>query len=176
MPVREHRHFPLLGRKSFRVRRVQPVHWGSSAWHEACNEYSCTASAIPDSNVPFQEVPMRKIAPAFILTTLVAFSSGSAFALGDANKNKKAPTVTPAASDATAPADKTYTAPTNPSISGAGTASDTGKGGATPTGSPPGATSSTTSSNASMANDTVAVGKSKPYSAKDCQGLAVTDP
>ena len=32
---------------------------------------------------------MRKLAPAFILTTAVAFASGSAFALGDMNKNKR---------------------------------------------------------------------------------------
>jgi hypothetical protein len=34
---------------------------------------------------------MRKLAPAFVLSSLVALASGSAFALGDMNKNKKSP-------------------------------------------------------------------------------------
>lgn len=34
---------------------------------------------------------MRKLGPAFILTTLVALASSPAFALGDKNKNKDAP-------------------------------------------------------------------------------------
>ena len=78
---------------------------------------------------------MRKLAPAFLLSSIVALS-GSAYALGDMNKNKQAPRAT--TSDATAPADKTYTSPTNPSTNSAATASDTGKGGATASGSPRG--------------------------------------
>ena len=34
---------------------------------------------------------MRKLAPAFILTSIVALASGSAFALGDMKKNKNSP-------------------------------------------------------------------------------------
>ena len=34
---------------------------------------------------------MRKLAPAFVMTTIVALASGSAFALGDMHKDKKAP-------------------------------------------------------------------------------------
>lgn len=34
---------------------------------------------------------MRKIAPAFVLSALVALTSGSALALGDRNKEKKSP-------------------------------------------------------------------------------------
>ena len=34
---------------------------------------------------------MRKLAPAFILSSIIALASGSALALGDMNKNKQAP-------------------------------------------------------------------------------------
>lgn len=57
---------------------------------------------------------MRKLAPAFILTSIVALSSGTAFAFGDMNKTKKA-TAADTASTQTAPrASDETTKPTDP--------------------------------------------------------------
>ena len=103
---------------------------------------------------------MRKLAPAFILTTLVAFSSGSAFALGDMNKSKKAPTATTGA-DVTAPAD----ARTN----GASTPADVGRAGVSGNAATPPAVNS----GVPMSKDTVA---SMNRSASNCEGIATTDP
>ena len=59
---------------------------------------------------------MRKLVPAFVLTSIVALASGSALALGDMNKNKpKAQTAPPSSS--------TYNGPANPSGSVSGPAS-----------------------------------------------------
>jgi hypothetical protein len=73
---------------------------------------------------------MRKLAPAFILTSIVALASSSALAFGDMNKNKKSPSAetTPATTPSsgstynTQPAapnapTSSYTAPTTPSTS-----------------------------------------------------------
>ena len=104
---------------------------------------------------------MRKLAPAFILTTIVAFSSGSALALGDMNKSKKAPTATTSA-DVTAPAD----ARTN----GAAVPADVGRAGVSGNAATPPAVTS-----GMPANDAVALDRSRS-SARDCQGIAATDP
>ena len=73
---------------------------------------------------------MRKLAPAFILTSIVALASSSALAFGDMNKNKKSPSTetttatTPSSGSTynTQPAapnapSSSYTAPTTPSTS-----------------------------------------------------------
>ena len=104
---------------------------------------------------------MRKLAPAFVLTTIVALSSGSALALGDMNKNKKAPSTT-AKPDVTAPAD----ARTN----GAATPKDVGPAGVSGNAATPPAVN--TSSN--MPNQTVAVDKSRK--GFNCEGIAASDP
>lgn len=127
---------------------------------------------------------MRKLAPAFILTTIVALSSGSALALGDMNKSKKAPSASTATTtDAVSPAEKTYTSPTNPASNNAAT--DTGMGGATSRSSPNTGTApmsptsnsvSSSGHDATVATDNMAVNRPRKWSAKDCQGLATTDP
>lgn len=58
---------------------------------------------------------MRKLAPAFILTSIVALSSGAAFAFGDMNKTKKTTTADTAVSTQAAPkASDETTKPTDP--------------------------------------------------------------
>ena len=103
---------------------------------------------------------MRKLAPAFVLTTIVALSSGSALALGDMNKNKNAPAATKP--DVTAPAD----ARTN----GAATPKDVGPAGVSGNAATPPAVSSS----GTMSNETVAVDKSRK--GFNCEGIATTDP
>ena len=44
---------------------------------------------------------MRKLAPAFILTSIIALASGSALALGDMKKDKKSPTADTTATQST---------------------------------------------------------------------------
>ena len=114
---------------------------------------------------------MRKLAPAFILSSIVALASGSALALGDMNKNKKAANTDAAVSTSqpvtTSPADKTYTAPTNPSTGGAATASDTGKGGASGVG--PNTTGAEGSSASTAMNSTTPDAKAAMKAA--CKGL-----
>lgn len=102
---------------------------------------------------------MRKLAPAFVLTTIVALSSGSALALGDMNKNKNAPAVKP---DVTAPAD----ARTN----GAATPKDVGRAGVSGNAATPPAVSSS----GTVSTETVAVDKSRK--GFNCEGIATTDP
>lgn len=63
---------------------------------------------------------MRKLAPAFLVTTIVALASGSALAFGDMNKSKKAPDTTTSTPRSTAPASSVNApapaaAPTQPS-------------------------------------------------------------
>ena len=122
---------------------------------------------------------MRKIAPAFILTSIIALGSGSALALGDMNKNKKSPTaeVTSTQSATTSPADKTYTAPTNPSSGGAATASDTGKGGATADGGKPamGASVDSSTSVASTSGAATTDKTAKKAMKEACRGLTASD-
>lgn len=103
---------------------------------------------------------MRKIAPAFVLTTLVALSSGSALALGDMNKNKNAPAV--GKPDVTAPAD----ARTN----GAAMPKDVGRAGVSGNAATPPAVNSS----GTMPSQTVAVDSSRK--GLNCEGLAATDP
>ena len=63
---------------------------------------------------------MRKLAPAFVMTTFIALASGSALALGDMHKDKKAPKT-----DTTTPS-STYSNPSStPTPSAPSTASTT---------------------------------------------------
>jgi hypothetical protein len=58
---------------------------------------------------------MRKLAPAFILTSIVALSGGTAFAFGDMNKSKKTTSADTVSTQAAAPkASDETTKPTNP--------------------------------------------------------------
>src|SRR5438552_13057175 len=79
----------------------------------------------------FQEAQMRKLAPAFILTTIVALASGSALALGDMNKHKKAEkqTTSQGTTGASTSGTSSYNGPTlNPggNVSGPASPSQTG--------------------------------------------------
>lgn len=57
---------------------------------------------------------MRKLAPAFILTSIVALSSGTAFAFGDMNKSKKTTSADTVSTQAAPKASDETTKPTNP--------------------------------------------------------------
>lgn len=57
---------------------------------------------------------MRKLAPAFILTSIVALSSGAAFAFGDMNKTKKTTTADTASTQTAPKASDETTKPTDP--------------------------------------------------------------
>lgn len=57
---------------------------------------------------------MRKLVPAFILTSIVALSSGTAFAFGDMNKSKKTTTADTVSTQAAPRASDETTKPTNP--------------------------------------------------------------
>lgn len=61
---------------------------------------------------------MRKLAPVFVLTSIVALTSGSALALGDRNKEKKSPNA-----DTTAIQGSTYSTPSSSSASGSAVSS-----------------------------------------------------
>ena len=99
---------------------------------------------------------MRKLAPAFVLTTIVALSSGSALALGDMNKNKSSPKP-----DVTAPADAR--------TDGAATPKDVGRAGVSGNAATPPAVSST---GTPMTSEPVSVAR-KGF---NCEGIATTDP
>lgn len=90
---------------------------------------------------------MRKLAPAFILTSIVALASSSALAFGDMNKNKKSPSTetTPAAT--TPSSGSTYN--TQPAAPNAPTSSYTGT-----------TTPSTSSDNTSKPNASVGANSS----------------
>lgn len=57
---------------------------------------------------------MRKLAPAFILTSIVALASGTAFAFGDMNKTKKTTSADTASTQAAPRASDETTKPTDP--------------------------------------------------------------
>jgi hypothetical protein len=141
---------------------------------------------------PPQEARMRKLAPVFVLTSIVALTSGSALALGDRNKEKKSPNA-----DTTATQSSTYGSPSSSSPSrstssgmsgsssttssaGTGMTSSTGNGsslgssGATTAGTTHGATVSDTARDKPTEGSTVSgVAKSNKEA---CKGLAKSDP
>jgi hypothetical protein len=72
---------------------------------------------------------MRKLAPVFILTSIVALTSGSALALGDRNKDKKSPTAgTVATQSSTAsPSGSASTSSTGAGMSGSASTNGSSK-------------------------------------------------
>lgn len=72
---------------------------------------------------------MRKLAPVFVLTSIVALTSGSALALGDRNKEKKSPNA-----DTTATQSSTYSSPSSSSASNPSGTSSSGMSGSASTG------------------------------------------
>ena len=111
---------------------------------------------------------MRKIAPAFILTSIVALTSGSALALGDMNKDKKSPNAgVTSTQSATAQTDKNYPAATSPAnnearVSGNGTSA-----------APVGTGASTSMSGNTAA--TTAHGSDKHAQKAACKGLTASE-
>lgn len=102
---------------------------------------------------------MRKLAPVFVLTSIVALTSGSALALGDRNKDRKSPNA-----DTTATQSSTYSSPS-------GSASTNG---ASKADSTHGATVSSTAKDKPTDGATVSsVAKSNKEA---CKGLAKSDP
>lgn len=124
---------------------------------------------------------MRKLAPVFVLTSIVALTSGSALALGDRNKEKRSPNA-----DTTATQSSTYSSPSGSASSASSPSSSSSSGmsgsassgasanGATKADSTHGATVSSTAKDKPTDGSTVSsVAKSDKEA---CKGLAKSDP